>query len=304
MAKDITLRQLRYFIAAARVGQFSMAATNEHVSQSAITNAVIALEQALGTKLFDRGAHGVTMTADGHDFYHHARHVLDSVRDAMHKPRAGARATSGTVRIAASYAVLGYFLPELLARFRASFPAIELDLRDMDRAVIEKAVLDGTIDLGVTLVSNTPCLDAFEHRVLIRSRRQLWTAPSHPLARAASVSLADIATHPYILLTVDEGEASTTRYWQTKGLQPNIAFRTGSMEAVRGLVANGFGVTVLSDMLFRAWSLDGTRIDARPVVDSIPPMEVGLIWRPGAALAPAAQQLRHFLIQVYSGEAD
>ena len=72
------------------------------------------------------------------------------------------------------------------------------------------------------------------------------------------------------------------------------------MEAVRGLVANGFGVTVLSDMLFRAWSLDGTRIDARPLVDPIPPMEVGLLWRPSGEIAPAARQLQEFLIQAHS----
>lgn len=300
MAKDVTLRQLRYFVAAARAGQFSMAAISEHVSQSAITNAVIALEQARGTRLFERGAHGVTLTADGHDFYNHARHVLESVRDALNKPLSGTRASSGTVRIAASYAVLGYFLPELLARFRASFPAIELDLRDMDRAAIEEAVLQGDIDLGVTLVSNVARLDAFNHQTLLRSRRQLWTAPSHPLAMLSSVSLADVAAYPSIVLTVDEGEASMLRYWRTAGLEPTIGFRTGSMEAVRGLVANGFGVTVLSDMLFRAWSLDGTRIDARPLVDPIPPMEVGLLWRCGAEIPAAAGQLREFLIQAHS----
>lgn len=300
MAKDVTLRQLRYFVAAARAGQFSMAAVSEHVSQSAITNAVIALEQARGTRLFERGAHGVTLTADGHDFYNHARHVLESVRDALHKPLSGTRTSSGTVRIAASYAVLGYFLPELLARFRASFPAIELDLRDMNRDTIEEAVLQGDIDLGVTLVSNVARLDAFNHQTLLRSRRQLWTAPSHPLAMLASVSLADVAAHPSIVLTVDEGEASMMRYWRAAGLEPTIGFRTGSMEAVRGLVANGFGVTVLSDMLFRAWSLDGTRIDARPLVDPIPPMEVGLLWRPNGEISAAARQLREFLIQAHS----
>ena len=51
MAFDLTLRQLRYFVAAAQTGQFSMAAANEHVSQSAITNAVLALESGLGTRL-------------------------------------------------------------------------------------------------------------------------------------------------------------------------------------------------------------------------------------------------------------
>lgn len=68
MAFDLTLRQLRYFVAAAQTGQFSMAAANEHVSQSAITNAVLALESGLDTRLFERLPHGVVLTPDGQDF--------------------------------------------------------------------------------------------------------------------------------------------------------------------------------------------------------------------------------------------
>ena len=61
---NVTLRQLRYFVAAARSGQFSMAATSENVSQSAITNAVLALEKELGVRLFERLAQGVSLTAE------------------------------------------------------------------------------------------------------------------------------------------------------------------------------------------------------------------------------------------------
>ncbi|MGB1906946.1 MAG: LysR substrate-binding domain-containing protein, partial [Spongiibacter sp.] len=88
--------------------------------------------------------------------------------------------------------------------------------------------------------------------------------------------------HPYIQITVDEGEVSTARYWKTAaGLSPDIAFRTSSMEALRGLIGHGFGVTILSDMVFRPWSLEGRRIDCVPVLDPVPPMEVGLIWKDG-----------------------
>lgn len=109
MAFDLTLRQLRYFVAAAQTGQFSMAAANEHVSQSAITNAVLALESALGTKLFERLPQGVALTPDGQDFHNHARRVLDAARDAMHMPPFRAHDMRGVARIAASYTVLGYF---------------------------------------------------------------------------------------------------------------------------------------------------------------------------------------------------
>jgi len=64
--KDISMRQLRYFMAAAEAGQLSQAAVKVHVSQSAITAAVLQLEQTLGVRLFDRLPYGVTLTAEGH----------------------------------------------------------------------------------------------------------------------------------------------------------------------------------------------------------------------------------------------
>ncbi|MEI5996068.1 LysR family transcriptional regulator [Paraburkholderia bengalensis] len=296
MAFDLTLRQLRYFVAAAQTGQFSMAAVNEHVSQSAITNAVLALESGLGTRLFERLPQGVTLTPDGQDFYNHARRVLDAARDAVHKPPFRSHDMRGTVRIAASYTVLGYFLPDLLARFRATYPYVEFDLHDMERVEIEQGVLAGGIEIGVVLLSNVERLGRFGNQVLMRSRRQLWVAPTHPLAQVEAPSLKDIAAHPYILITVDEGEQSTLRYWKKKGIAPKIAFRTSSMEALRGLVAHGFGVTVLSDMVFRPWSLEGRRIEVRPILDVVPQMDVGMIWQKGAQLNGPAAALQQFLI--------
>jgi DNA-binding transcriptional LysR family regulator len=300
MSFDLTLRQLRYFVAAAQTGQFSMAAAGEHVSQSAITNAVLALESGLGTRLFERQPHGVTLTPDGHDFYHHARRVLDAARDAVHKPPFRSHDMRGSVSIAASYTVLGYFLPELLARFRATYPYIDFDLLDMERADIERAVLDGRVEIGVVLLSNVDRLSRFGSQVLIRSRRQLWVAPTHPLAQLEAPSLKDIASHPYILITVDEAERSTLRYWKKKRLEPAIAFRTSSLEALRGLVALGFGVTILSDMVFRPWSLEGKRIEARPILDAVPQMDAGMIWRKNAALSAPAAALQQFLIHACS----
>jgi len=84
---NITLRQLRYFVAAAETGQFSMAATRTHVSQSAITNAVLQLEASLGARLFERQPTGVRLTAEGHSFLQRTRNILDSLDDAMRVPR-------------------------------------------------------------------------------------------------------------------------------------------------------------------------------------------------------------------------
>jgi DNA-binding transcriptional LysR family regulator len=299
MADNVTLRQIRYFLAAAETGQFSMAATREHVSQSAITNAVLSLEEELGARLFDRLPQGVRLTAEGDDFLFRARHIIESVRDAMHKPRLRAHGLTGTVRIAASYTLLGYFLPELLARFRSSYPNVVIDLHDLDRASIEDAVLEGTVDLGIVILSNVQKLNRFDHATLIRSRRQLWVAPNHPLAVVEAPSLKDIAEHPYILLTADEGERSALAYWKANRVKPSIAFKTSSIEALRGLVAHGFGVTILSDMVFRPWSLEGKRIETRPILHAIPHMEAGIIWRKKVVLSKEAEVFQQFLMHAY-----
>ncbi|MFJ4452705.1 LysR family transcriptional regulator [Pseudomonas sp. NPDC089392] len=289
------MRQLRYFVAAAEHGQFSQAAMKVHVSQSAITTAVSQLETLLGVQLFERQPHGVKLTAEGHKFHQHARHILDTLQDAVSQPSFLSHTLHGTVRIGASYTVLGYYLPALLARFKRSYPQVEIDLVDMDRSTIEQGIIDTSLDLGLTIISNASNAKPFERHVLMRSRRQLWLATEHPLMSAQAISLSDIADHAYILATVDEGETSAMRYWRSVGLEPRVAFRTSSMEALRGLVAHGFGVTILSDMLYRPWSLEGRKIEARPITDVIPPMELGLIWRNGQ-LSAVASAFQQFLI--------
>lgn len=296
MSSEVTLRQLRYFAAAAATGQFSMAAAQEHVSQSAITNGVLQLEETLGVRLFDRLPHGVALTAEGHNFYQHARHILDLLDDALREPRFQMHSLSGVVHIGASYSVLGYFLPPLLARFRMQYPDVDLDLRDMDRAQIEAGVSNGDIELGVVILSNVAARERFGHHVLMRSRRRLWTSASHPLLQIDAPSLNDVAAYPYIQITQDESEQSTLRYWQAAGLKPNTAFRTGSMEGLRGLIAHGFGVTILSDMIYRPWSLEGKKIEARPILGVVPDVEVGLIWKLEATLSTPANAFKQFLI--------
>lgn len=294
------MRQLRYFAAAAEIGQFSQAALKVHVSQSAITAAVSQLENHLKVRLFERQPYGVELTAEGHKFYQHVRHVLDTLQDALSEPTFLSHNLEGRVRVGASYTVLGYFLPNLLARFKRSYPQVEIDLVDMSRNRIEQGIEEGDLDLGLSILSNSDGLRRFERHVLIRSRRQLWLSSDHPLMAVESIRLQDIAQHAYIMATVDEGEISSMRYWQDAGLKPRVAFRTSSMEALRALVAHGFGITILSDMIYRAWSLEGRKIEIRTINDIVPVMELGVIWPPNASLAPAAEAFRQFLIHASS----
>jgi DNA-binding transcriptional LysR family regulator len=292
---DISTRHLRYFLAAAEAGQFSLAAHTVHVSQTAITNAVSTLEGLLGVRLFDRHPHGVSLTAEGHHFVQHARHVLNVIDDAMRTPVFRTYDISGEIRISATYTVMGYFLAPYLARFQRTHPKVTVRLSELRRPELEKAVQADQVDVAIAVVPPTPIGEGLKMETIARSRRQLWTAENHPLCSADEVSLAEIARYPLIRLVVDEGGASSKRYWSQRKLSPNILLETESMEALRTFVGLGLGVTILADLVFRPWTLEGRRIETRPITDVVPPMEIGVIQKPGRRRVPAAEAFERFL---------
>ncbi|MDO6804580.1 LysR substrate-binding domain-containing protein, partial [Wenyingzhuangia sp. 1_MG-2023] len=109
------------------------------------------------------------------------------------------------------------------------------------------------------------------------------------------ITLADVAKEPMVMLTVDEAEESALNYWSHLPQEPRIVLRSANVEAIRTAVASGLGVTILSDMVFRTWSLEGDRIEARDLATRVPPMDIGLSWRLGATLSPSAQEFQSFI---------
>ncbi|MDQ0475193.1 LysR family transcriptional regulator [Labrys wisconsinensis] len=297
----VSLKQIRYFIAAAESGQISQAAVDLNVSQSAVTAAVQQLEATLGTRLFERNPGGVALTPEGNRFLLHGRNILAAVDEAVRLPRLSGATASGTVRVGVTYTVAGYFLPRHHRRFMTHSPGVVLELYEASRDVIEQALLDRALDIAVILVSNLLARDRLDSETLLRSRRRLWTPPEHALLRQERVGLADVARHPYIMLTVDEAAKTAGRYWAHAGCRPQVIFRTSSVEAVRSMVAAGMGITLLSDMVYRPWSLEGQRIETRVVEDPIPTMDVGLAWRRDADFSPATRAFYDFMSLAFMG---
>jgi len=297
----LTFRQVRHFIATAETGRVSAAAAALNVTQSTVTASIKALEGELGRKLFDRHSNGVTLTADGQQFLQRARAVEASVSDAMRGPHRWGTQVDGTVDVAVSYTIAGYFLPPVLSRFWRSFPGITVRLHEFERDAIEQSLMSGSVDAAVMLVSNLHDRSIIRSRLLMRSPRRLWTCANHPLLHKDSVKLADLTSEPYLMLTVDEAERSAMRYWQRTPHVPNVIFRTISVEAVRSMVATGMGITILSDMVYRPWSLEGHRIDLKTLDDDVHTMDVGLAWNSKTRLSPAARAFCEFVAHSYPG---
>ncbi len=299
----LSLKQIRYFITAADTGQVSLAAIALNVSQSAVTAAVKQLEEDLNAVLFKRLPSGVSLTMEGARFLQHARNIMAAVNAAARAPLTEDTALTGTVRIGVSYTVAGYFMPRHYARFVRSYPRMKAELYELPRDAIEGGLRDGSLDLAVMLVSNLQDRKRLAHEVLMRSRRRLWLPVEHRLLAAETITLEDVAQEPYVMLTVDEAGQTATRYWKPTGLRPNVVFKTSSVEAVRSMVADGIGITILSDMVYRSWSLEGQRIELRNVVADIPTMDIGLAWNRARPQTPAAKSFHDFLSLSLGGAA-
>jgi DNA-binding transcriptional LysR family regulator len=294
---DLTLRQVRCFVAIADAGTFSLAASALNISQSAITESIQSLEAKTGIKLFKRHSRGVTLTRDGYRFLSHARKIVAAVSDASQALKDSNLNPSGTVRLGIPPTVAGYMLASLVANFHRVYPNITLKITELYQNEMEQQLIDGTLDVAVTLV--LPQMDPkhIELRTIISARRRLWLGQKHRLVSATKVRLADIAKEPYLLLTTDDNTKTTLLYWKAHGLKPNVHFRTVSLESVRSLVAANAGVTILSDIVYRPWTLDGERVVAREIADKLPEIKIGIAWKRKRDIDECVKLFRDFCLE-------
>lgn len=287
-----TLRQLQYFVAVVEQGGVSRAARSLSISQSSVTEAIQELELDLGVALFERHARGLAPTHQGHRFLRHAAQILAGVADARRSFTAGrGGGVCGTLHLGATSLVAGYVLSDLLARYRRAWPDVCVSAVEDAGDHLEHLLIGGELDVAVMVVSNLRERMALQTESLEVSPYRLWLPGGHPLSAAeGAVELEAAAREDFVMLTIDEIGETAGALLRSRGLKPRVAFRTRSVEAVRSLVATGAGVAILPNLIYRPWSLEGDRIEARDLAAAPPPVEVGMVWRRGSRLSAAGRE--------------
>lgn len=146
--------------------------------------------------------------------------------------------TEGKVRIGVTPVVTGYFLTDLLSRFRKLFPKIEISLVEDKRSYIEHMLVGGELDMALLIVSNLEERSAIDHEVLLRSECRAWMAPGHALADIDGLSLADLENEPVVALALDELEGLIDGIW---GKFDHPACRLPHQQHGRGAQPRGNG---------------------------------------------------------------
>jgi len=197
MAADITLKQLRAFVAVLECRSFSEAADSMHLSQAALSALVKELETRLGVRLFDRSTRNVSPSAAGVSFEPMAHRVLSCVDEALEAIANLKELRRGLVRVAAPETLSCTLLPELIQDYGERHPGIDIRFEDVPIEQVLDGLLRGSVDIGFgpegVLVD-----DAIEvHMIRVDP---LWVALRNddPLADGESVNWKDLREQPLI----------------------------------------------------------------------------------------------------------
>jgi DNA-binding transcriptional LysR family regulator len=288
--RNVTLRQFRYFITVAESGSVAGASRMLNIAQSALTKAMMDLESVVGSQLFARTSRGMALTPQGHRFLAGARKVIGAVADATRLNGAESEELAGVLAVGVTSLVAGYYLSELLSRYRRNCPGVRVQVTEETPRFLEHLLINGELDVAIMVSNALGEPQALVAETLTRSPNRVWLASNHALAGADEVSLEECAAAEQIVLEADRIDDLMRSVWARHQLKPRVILKTSSLEAVRSMVGAGLGLAVLPDFLYRPWTLDAEHVDVRKLRDDVPTVDVGLVWRRGSGLKPAAAE--------------
>lgn len=302
MSLRFTLRQLQYFIAAAERESISDASRHVHIAQTAISSAIAKLEDQLGVDLIvTRHAHGISLTQTGEKLLTEARKLVREAENFQRKAFSFSNSLGGDLRIGSYSSLTSCYLPSMLRGFAERYPAIRVRTVDSKVEELVEQLRSGEIEIALVYDLDLPSDLAFSH--LTEAPPYAVLPEGHPLAAQRAVSLQEIGAYPLILLDTPLARRYYTQLFEEAGVEVNAAFSAPSIEALRGMVGWGLGVSVLVSPPTN-FTFDGRPIVHRPISNRVLSKMVGLASLRDLRLTKNAQQFVFFAREHFGKEAE
>lgn len=243
---SLELRHLRYFVTVAEERNFSRAAERLHIAQPALSRQIQQLEELLQVELLQRTTRSLELTEAGRFFYSHAVQLLAQSSDIISMTRRIAK-IERKFGIGFVGSTLYGLLPEIVRRFKAEHPDMEVTLHEMTTVEQIQALKDGVIDVGIGRIRRE---DPNIRRILLREERLIAGLPmGHPLAFVdRGLHLRELVNEALIVFPKSPRPSFADQVlsaFRDRGLEPASIIEVRELQVAMGLVAAGMGVTVV-----------------------------------------------------------
>jgi DNA-binding transcriptional LysR family regulator len=287
-----TLRQLEYFLATAEHGTVAAASRSLHVSESALSSALSALEHALGARLLvRRQAKGTTLSAAGRALVPIVRPLLRQLEE-LPRMISSPSDVHGVVRIGASPALAPRVIAQSVRAVADHHPGVSLDIREEPSDVLFRLLRAGELDLafsGSRVPADFDSIDLFEQEI------HVLLPAAHRLAQRDCVDLSELAEEPLILLDSSPALENTLSLLLDAGVRPIARHRTPNFELVRSLVAQGLGYSLQAVRPWGDHSYEGMPLAVVPLAGSPQIHPVVLLWAKAIPRSLAAEAVSRAL---------
>ena len=243
----MNLNQLYYFKTVAKLEHFRNAAKELHISQPSLSYSISALEEELGTKLFEKQGRCTKLTKYGKIFLNYVEKSLDTLELGEEKLRRFTNATRGNVDIAYVAPVSSYYIPKAVRNFLDKDKNKDITFtfkQELTTEVIE-GLKSSKYDIGFcSFVKDEPSI-VFEP--ILKQELVLIVPNNHKLSSLKSINIEEVQNYPLVAYNKNSGLGKfTLKLFQESNIYPNVIFEGEDENAIAGLVAENFGIAIVA----------------------------------------------------------
>jgi DNA-binding transcriptional LysR family regulator len=290
IGRRVRLRDLHILSAVVRWGSMAKAASHLAMSQSAVSEAIANLEDALRVRLLDRSPQGITPTIYANALLKRGHAVFDELRQGIRDIEFLAEPTKGEVRIACPELLSAGLLPATIDRLSRRYPKIVVRVAQMDTTTLEfRELQERKVDLMLARIGKTFTDDDIDIEMLLDDPHFVVACTNSPWARRRKITLAELVDEPWIFPPNQVVMSLIKEAFEAHGLQvPPESVCASSILLRNQLLATGRFLTFLPDSVLRytakQWSLKTLPVDLR-----IKPWPIAILTLKNRTLSPVVQ---------------
>ncbi|SMF05358.1 LysR family transcriptional regulator [Pseudogulbenkiania subflava] len=291
---NISLRQLRTFLAVARHRSFSRAGDAIGLSQPAVSHALRELEGELGLKLLDRTTRDVALTEAGQSLAGTLERLLDELEGCLAETRQLGETRQGRVRVAASPTISANLMPSCIARSSERHPKLSLTLRDQVQQLVLASVRSGEVDFGVII--DPLGADDLYCETILQEPFCLVCRGDHRFAGNESVAWSELAGEPLVLLDYASGSRPLIdKAFAQQQVSMEVAQELGHSTTVYRMIEAGIGISVLPILALPL--PEASDLVVRPLTPAVE-RSLMLVRRKNRSLSPLAETVWTLISEV------